>query len=79
MKRRRVLALHSKVEMILKGSPVSIPSPSSSLMKTKKFVDITQQYFALLPQVRFPVFNLNFHSRSINKFQNHNWAESCHT
>ena len=29
----------------------------------KKFVDITQQCFALLPQVNFPANNLNFHSR----------------
>ena len=27
----------------------------------KKFVDITQQCFALLPQVKFPANNLNFH------------------
>ena len=27
----------------------------------KKFVDITQQYFALLPQVSFPTNNLDFH------------------
>ena len=27
----------------------------------KKFVDITQQCFALFPQVNFPANNLNFH------------------
>ena len=27
----------------------------------KKFVDITQQCFTLLPQVNFPANNLNFH------------------
>ena len=27
----------------------------------KKIVDITQQCFALLPQVNFPANNLNFH------------------
>ena len=27
----------------------------------KKFVDITQQCFALIPQVNFPANNLNFH------------------
>ena len=27
----------------------------------QKFVDISQQCFALLPQVNFPVNNLNFH------------------
>ena len=29
--------------------------------KHKKFVDINQQCFALLPQVNFPANNLNFH------------------
>jgi hypothetical protein len=30
-------------------------------LENKKFVDITQQCFALLPQVNFPANNLNFH------------------
>ena len=65
-----------KVEKILKGSLDSIPSPSPSVkiqimgwkvcfyqqsFENKKFVDITQQCFALLPQVIFPANNLNFH------------------
>ena len=29
--------------------------------ENKKFVDITQQCFALLAQVNFPAHNLNFH------------------
>ena len=29
--------------------------------ENKKFVDITQQFFALIPQVNFPTHNLNFH------------------
>ena len=29
--------------------------------ENKKFVDITQQCFASLPQVKFPAINLNFH------------------
>ena len=29
--------------------------------ENKKFVDITQQCFALLPQVNLPVTNFNFH------------------
>ena len=33
----------------------------NNLLKTKKFADITQQFFAFLPQVIFPVNNLNFH------------------
>ena len=31
----------------------------NKLLKTKKFVDITQQCFALLTQVNFPTHNLN--------------------
>ena len=31
--------------------------------ESKKFADITQQCFALLPQVNFPANNLNFHWR----------------
>ena len=31
--------------------------------ENKKFVDITQQCVALLPQVNFPANNLNFHWR----------------
>ena len=67
-----------KVEKILKGSLDSIPSPSPSVkiqfmvgiaghcqqtFGNKKFVYITQQCFALLPQVNFPDNNLNFHWR----------------
>ena len=33
----------------------------STNFKNKKIVDITQQCFALLPQVNLPVNNLNFH------------------
>ena len=36
---------------------------ANKLFKTKSFVDITQQCFALLPQVKFPPNNLNFHWR----------------
>ena len=32
-------------------------------LENKKFVDITQQCFALLPQVNFPSNDLNFHRR----------------
>jgi hypothetical protein len=58
----------SKEEKILKGSLDSIPSPSVKIQimdssrfrgktllgENKKFVDITQQCFASLPQVNFP-------------------------
>ena len=65
-----------KVEKILKGILDSIPSPSLSVtiqimggkvckellgIVNKKFVDITQQCFALLLQVNFTTNNLNFH------------------
>ena len=33
------------------------------IFENKKFVDISQQCFALLPQVTFPAHNLNFHWR----------------
>ena len=70
-----------KVEKILKGSLVSIPSTSPSVkiqimvgkvemqniagrcqqtFENKKIVDITQQCFALLPQVNFPAHALIF-------------------
>ena len=62
-----------KVEKISKGSLNSIPSPSPKLSENsnyrqesllevyfQKFVDNAQQCFALLPQVNFPVNNLNF-------------------
>ena len=71
------LAQLIKVEKILKGSLDWMPSPSvkiqplcgkvclrckvKTLLDVKKFVDITQQCFALLPQVNFPAINLNFH------------------
>ena len=63
-----------KVENVLKGSLDLMPSPSVKIQimggrvslwfkgKTK-FVDITQQCFALLPQVNLPDNNLNFHWR----------------
>ena len=35
----------------------------NTLLKTKKNVDITQQCFALFPQVNFPASSLNFHRR----------------
>ena len=33
--------------------------------ENRKFVDITQQFFALLPQVNFPANNLNFQIQAI--------------
>ena len=37
--------------------------------ESKKFVDITQQCFALLPQVNSPASNLNFHWRWWDRIQ----------
>ena len=34
---------------------------SQQSFENKKFVDIPQQCFALLPRVNFPAHNLNFH------------------
>ena len=60
-----------KVENILKSSLNSTPSPTVQKQNiarncrqtygNKKFVDITQQCLALLPQLNFPANNLNFH------------------
>jgi hypothetical protein len=63
------LQAFGKVETILKGSLDSIPSPSVKIQimggkvclrckGDKKFVDITQQHFALLHQVKFPELSL---------------------
>ena len=68
-----------KVEKTFKSSLDFIPSPSPSVkiqimggkvycrsqqtFENKKFLDNTQQCFALLPQVNFPANNLNFHYR----------------
>ena len=69
------LVVEFKIEEILKGNLYLIPSPSVKIQimggkvylrckgktfENKKFVDITQQCFALLPQVNFPGNNLNF-------------------
>ena len=59
-----LIDLVSKVENILKGSLDSILSLVGCCQQTfenKKFVDITQQCFALLPYEKFPANDLNFH------------------
>ena len=38
----------------------NIVGPFQQTFENKKFVDITQQCFSLLPQVNFPANNLNF-------------------
>jgi hypothetical protein len=66
-----------KVEKILKASLVltllhlqwkfklrqNIAGCCQQTFENKKFFDITQQWFALLPQVNFPTNNLNFYRR----------------
>ena len=39
----------------------NIAGPCQQTFENKKFVDITQKFFALLPQVNFPANDLNFH------------------
>ena len=48
--------------MVILSKVVKI-SNGEQTFENKKFVDITQQCFALLPQVNFPANNLNFNSR----------------
>ena len=55
----KIQILGGKVCLRCKGK--TLLGVVNKLLKTKKFVDITQQCFALLPQVNFPNNNLNFH------------------
>ena len=47
-------------ESFLEVQKQNIVGHCQQTFENKKFVDITQQCFALLPQVDFPVNNLNF-------------------
>ena len=52
------------VKIQIMGGKVCLRCKAGHCQQTfenKKFVDITQQCFALLPQVNFPANNLNFH------------------
>ena len=49
--------------LYLKSKGRIINSSCQQTFENKKFVDITQQCFASLPQVNFPANNLNFHWR----------------
>ena len=50
------------VKIQITGRKVFLQYKSKTLLGiVKKFVDITQQCFALLPQVKFPANNLNLH------------------
>ena len=53
------------VKIQIMGGKVCLRCKDKTLLgiENKKFVDITQQCFALLPQVNFPANNLNFHWR----------------
>ena len=62
-----VLPLHFKQTLIPSSSPLleveeqNIAGRCQQTFENKKFVEITQQCFALLPQLNFPANNLNFH------------------
>ena len=49
----KIQIMGGKVCLRCKGKPL--------LLKTKRFVDITQQCFAFTSQAHFPTHNLNFH------------------
>ena len=69
IKMHRTLNFKCKVEKILNYGRESvlevqrqyIAGHFQQTFKNKKFVDITQQCFALLNKVKFPANNLNFH------------------
>ena len=48
-------------ESLLEVQRQNIAGRCQQTFENKKLVDITQQCFALLPQVNFPPNNLNFH------------------
>ena len=48
-------------ESLLEVKRQNIAGGCQQTFKNKKIVDITQQYFASLPQVNFTANNLNFH------------------
>ena len=48
-------------ESLLEVQRQNITEHSQLTFENKKFVDITQQCFAFLPQINFPAHNLNFH------------------
>jgi hypothetical protein len=55
----KIQIMGRKVSLRCKGQ--NIAGQCQQAFENKKFVDITQQCFALLPQVIFPANNLNFH------------------
>ena len=55
----KIQSMGRKVCLRCKGK--TLLGVANKHMKIKKFVDTTQQCFALLPQVNFPDNNLNFH------------------
>ena len=57
----RIQTMGGKVCLRCKGK--TLLGVVNQLLRTKKFVDITQQCFDLLPQANFAVNNLNFHRR----------------
>jgi hypothetical protein len=56
----KIQIMSGKVCLRCKGK--TLQGVVNKLLKTKKVVEITQQCFALLPQVNFPVNDLNYHN-----------------
>ena len=53
--------MDGKVCLRCKGKRQNIAGRYQQTFEDKNFVDITQQCFALLPQINFPANNLNLH------------------
>ena len=68
--------LHHQLKFKFMGGKVCLKCKSKTLLVIvnklfcfQKFVDITQQCFALLPQENFPANNLNFHWRESDEIK----------
>ena len=57
----KIQIMDGKVCLRCKGKRQNIAGRYQQTFEDKNFVDITQQCFALLPQVNFPTHNLNIH------------------
>jgi hypothetical protein len=58
-----ILRPSTSVKVQIMGGKVWLRCKGKTLLgiENKKFVDIIQQCFALLPQINFPANNLNYH------------------
>ena len=57
----KIQIIAGKVYLTTDVKRQNIAALGKQTFENKKFVEITQQYFALLPQLNFPGNNLNFH------------------